>query len=118
MRAFFDEAVEDAAPRDQDGDGLLAQYGIYTFVEDPPYELDVTRQFSFNDEDGEYDHMAQLQCTFEFEPTDELRAVPAANLWSWDASDFFVEVRAMPGFRIVEELKLSPGRLVIAYSEV
>jgi hypothetical protein len=55
---------------------------------------------------------------FEFEPTDELRAVPAANLWSWDASDFFAEALAMQGFRIVEELKLTPRRLVIEYSEV
>jgi hypothetical protein len=118
MRAFFTEVVEDAAPREQDGDGLLAQYGIYTFSGAPLYELDITRQFSFNDEEGEYDHMAQLQCTFEFDPTDELRAVPAANRWSWDVSDFFAEVLAMPGFRIVDELKLAPRRLVIEYSDV
>jgi hypothetical protein len=118
MRTFFAEEVEDAAPREQDGDGLLAQYGVYTFTGEPLYELDITRQFSFNDEDGEYDHMAQLQCTFELEPTDELRAVADANLWSWDASDFFAEVLAMPGFRIVEELKLTPRRLVIEYSDV
>jgi hypothetical protein len=118
MRVFFAEVVEDAAPREEDGDGLLAQYGIYDFSGQPLYELDMTRQFSFNDEEGEYDHMSQLQCTFEFEPSEELRAVPDANLWSWDAGDFFAEALAMPGFGIVEELKLTPRRLVIDYSEV
>ena len=62
--------------------------------------------------------MSQLQCTFQFDPTDELHAVPAANPWSWNASDFFAEALAMPGFRIVDELKPTPRRLVIEYSQV
>lgn len=118
MRRFFAEDVDDAAPRDQNGDGLLAQYGIYAFGGPPLYQLDMSRQFSFDDENGEYDHMSQLQCTFEFDPTDELRAVEPATLWSWDSSDFFAEALAMAGFRIVDELKLIPRRLRIEYSDL
>jgi hypothetical protein len=97
MRAFYAEAVDGG---------------------EPLYELDITRQLSFEDEDGEYDHMAQLQCTFAFSPTDALRAIPPANLWSWDAEDFFTEALALPGFRAVEELGLTPTRLVVEYSDV
>jgi hypothetical protein len=84
VRAFAAEPVEDAEPRDQEGDGILAQYGIYDWGDGEHFELDMTRQLSFADEDGEYSHMAQLQCTFLFEPTDELRALGDENLWSFD----------------------------------
>jgi hypothetical protein len=44
--------------------------------------------------------------------------MPDANLWSWEAGDFFAEVLAMPGFRVVGDLKLTPRRLVIEHSDV
>ena len=79
MRPFAAELVDDAEPADQDGDGILAQYGVYDWGDGEHFDLGMTRQFSFSDEDGEYDHMSQLNCTFHFAPTDELRAIPARS---------------------------------------
>jgi hypothetical protein len=119
MERFAAEGVEDAAPRDRAGDAFLAQYGIFALSGQGSFELDMTRQFSFEDADGEYEHMSQLNCTFEFTPTDELSVIEPATLWSWDAEgDFFAEARTLPGFRIVEDLSLRPERLVISYSDV
>src|SRR4051812_44417166 len=70
MRRFAAEPVEDCEPREEDGDGILAQYGVFGWGEGPHFELDMTRQFCFADEDGEYDHMSQLMCTFRFAVTD------------------------------------------------
>jgi hypothetical protein len=66
MRRFAAEVVEDAEPPEEDGDGILAQYGTYDWHDGdgPHFELDMTRQFALTDEDGEYSHMAQLRCTF------------------------------------------------------
>ena len=114
MQRFAREGAEDvpAEPGDYD-DGILAQYGLW----EGTFELDMTRQFSFY-EDGEYDHMAQLSCTFHFAPTDRLRALRDENLWSFDLDldEFFVHARALPGFDAVRGL--TPLRLDIAYSDV
>ena len=119
MRRFAEEPVEDAAPREEDGDGILAQYGIYRTM-GPDFQLDMTRQFSFEDEDGEYSHMSQLECTFEFAAVEALRAIGNADLWSFGLAldAFFEQALAMPGFRVVRELGLDPLRLVIDYSEI
>jgi hypothetical protein len=120
MQAFAAEPVEDAEPRDEDGDGILAQYGTYDWGDGEHFELDMTRQFSFADEDGEYSHMAQLQCTFQFEPTDELRALGDENLWSFELplDEFFEQALAMPGFRGIRDLDVTPLRLVVDYNDV
>jgi hypothetical protein len=116
VRRFADEIIEDCEPRDQDGDGLLAQYGCYG---QPTFELDMTRQFIFV-EDGEYDHMAQLSCTFEFDASDSLVAAGAESMWSFGMSmdAFFEAAMAMPGFRVVRESGEAPRALTIAYSDV
>ena len=118
LRRFAEEPVEDAAPREDGGDLLLAQYGIYGSGRD--FELDVTRQFSFHDEDGEYSHMSQLSCRFKFAVLEELRTIESANLWSFVLTphDFFEEALAMPGFRIVREMRLDALCLVLSYSQV
>jgi hypothetical protein len=120
MRRFAGEPVPDAAPREQDGDGVLAQYGTYDWGNGEHFELDMTRQFSFTDEDGEYSHMAQLHCAFWYKPTRELRALGEDNLWSFgmELDDFFAQALAMPGFRGVREAGVRPRRLVIDYGDV
>jgi hypothetical protein len=118
-RRFADEPVEDAAPRDEDGDGILAQYGTYGWSKGR-FEVDLTRQFTFADEDGEYDHMAQLSCTFRFEMTDTLRALPGGDLWSFgmDLDAFFAAALALPGFAAVRESRAEPVELDIGYGDV
>jgi len=118
IERFALEGAEDvpSEPGDYD-DGILAQHGVYDWGEGESFEVDMTRQFSFY-KDGEYDHMAQLQCTFHFEPTDELRAAGEKNLWSFDTDldEFFAAARALPGFVAVRGLM--PTRLEISYSDV
>ena len=77
MRQFAAEPVEDCAPAEQDrrrDPRAVRNVTTRSSVFREQFELDMTRQFSFVDGDGEYDHMAQLNCTFDFEPVDELRA--------------------------------------------
>lgn len=115
MRAFAAEPVENADPVEEDGDGILAQYGTYDWGDGEHYTVDMTRQFCFS-EDGEYAGMAQLQCTFECAPTDALRAVGEGNLWSFGTplDAFFAKALALPGFAV----PLVPLRLVTDYSDV
>lgn len=119
-RRFAAEDVEDAAPRDIDGDMFLAQYGIYSSsAGGKAFQLDMTRQFTFYDEDDEYDHMSQMNCTFEYAVTDDLRALGESNLWSGaDLDAFFDRALALPGFRGVREAGAVPERLVVDYSEI
>jgi hypothetical protein len=120
MRQFAEEPVADARAPEDEGDGILAQYFIFAWEGPPHVELDMTRQFSFADDDGEYSHMTQLQCTFQFAVTDELRTLGEDNLWSFDLplDVFFEQALAMPGFRGVRELGVDPLRVVIEYDEV
>jgi hypothetical protein len=124
MRRFAREPADDvpSEPGDYD-DGILAQYGVYDWSgtgRSEWFELDMTRQFSFYDEEGEYDHMAQLACTFRFEPTAALRDLGEADLWSFDMDldAFFDEALAMPGFVGVRNFGVVPASLVIHYGDV
>jgi len=120
MRAFAREPASDALPADEDGDGILAQYGTYDWEGSPVFMLDMTRQFMFADEHGEYSHMAQLFCEFQFAVTDELREAGEDNLWSFGRplDEFFDEALDMPGFRTVSELDLAPLRFAVGYGRV
>ena len=80
-------------------DAFLFQCGVYDFTGKREYQVDLVRQFVF-EEDGEYDHMEQLHCTIYFAPTPELNGLEA-ELWSYDfpsPSEFFDHVSTMPGY--------------------
>lgn len=116
MRAFADEHVEDVGP-DKDCDGVLAEFGTWDWGQGEHFSVGLTRQFVFYDGD-EYDHMAQLHCTFEYEPTAELQALGSGELWSFDMTldAFFAQALAMEGFGAVRGLK--PRRLELSYGDV
>lgn len=120
FQQFSAEPLEDCEPAEQDGDLVLAQFGTYDCGEEERFELDLTRQFSFVDASGEYDHMAQLNCTFVFEPTHELREVGSGSVWSGNKpmGEFFREALALPGFSLVHERRLAPIRLHLSYSDI
>jgi hypothetical protein len=119
MRVLAAEPVEDAGPRDEDGDGLLAQYGSYGLWTPKRFQLDITRQLTFYEGD-EYAGMAQLHCTFEYELTDELMAVGEKSFWSFgmELDDFFEQALALPGFAAVQQARLTPIRLDVDYGDV
>jgi hypothetical protein len=82
-------------------DALLFQSGVYDFTGRDLFHFGFVRQFTF-EEDGEYDHMEQLDCSLLFEPDAELQKLET-NLWSYDfdsAEKFFAAVEALPGFSL------------------
>lgn len=86
-------------------DALLFQAGTYDFTGPELFSLYLTRQFTHEEEDGEYGGMEQLHCIIYYEPTPELRGL-ARNLWSSacaSVADFFARVEGMPEFRIPAE---------------
>lgn len=118
-RRFAAEPVDGIAP-DAEADGVLAQFGTFDWGAGPAFELDMTRQLAFEDEDGEYDHMAQVTCTFRFPANDALTALSESNLWSFDLTldEFFARALALPGFAKVATAGVEPTELEIAFGEV
>lgn len=104
---------------DAGADGLLVQYGTYDWGDGEMFELDFTRQFSY-EEDGEYDGMTQLNCTLRFEPAQELRDLGEDNLWSFDMSreEFFARAEALPGFAGVLRLGVAPSELEVHFGDL
>lgn len=88
-----------AVPVDCADDALLFQCGVYGNTGHPLFQFGFVRQFTF-EEDGEYDHMEQLDCSIHFEPDAELQRLET-NLWSYDFDSFrafFACVEALPEF--------------------
>lgn len=80
-------------------DALLFQCGVYNFTGRDLFHFGFVRQFTF-EEDGEYDHMEQLDCSLLFEPDAKLQQLET-NLWSYDfssAEEFFSAVEVLPEF--------------------
>lgn len=64
-----------------DADGLLFQYGTFSFDGVPEFVLDFTRQFEINDVDGEHDHYVQVHCELRYPDEPVLREVGKLNSW-------------------------------------
>jgi hypothetical protein len=64
-----------------DADGLLFQYGTFSFDGPPEFLLDFTRQFEINDVDGEHDHYVQVHCELHYADEPVLREVGKFNSW-------------------------------------
>lgn len=83
-------------------DAFLFQTGTYSFTGPELFSLHFTRQFTHEEEDGEYGGMEQLHCVIYYEPTPELRAL-TCTLWSSrceSLAEFFAQVDALPAFQI------------------
>lgn len=61
--------------RDEDGDMLLFQYGVFDWGQGKNFEIDFTRQFY------KPENIVQLRCTLYFEP-EQAKKLSAWNLWS------------------------------------
>lgn len=88
-----------AVPVDCADDALLFQCGVHDFTGRARFHFGFVRQFTF-EEDGEYDHMEQLDCSLLFEPDAELHRLET-NLWSYDFGSFqafFSAVEDLPEF--------------------
>jgi hypothetical protein len=96
FKSFVQEPVECA------DDGILFQCGVYEWTGEPQFEFDFTRQFSTDDEDGEYEGMEQLHCKFSCDPDEELQELNT-NLWAYDFAtldEYFEAVQALKEFQV------------------
>ena len=96
FKSFMRESVDCA------DDGVLFECGVFSFTGEDLFYLEFVRQFSFNDDAGEYEHMEQLHCTFTCAPTDELVKIQK-NLWGYDfesLDEYFSAVENLREFQI------------------
>ncbi|WP_246101079.1 hypothetical protein [Streptomyces cyaneus] len=64
-----------------DGDGLLFQYGTYSFDGSPTFMVDLTRQFEVFDADGDHDHYVQVHCEVRYGSEPALEALGSFDSW-------------------------------------
>ncbi|MFE6327037.1 hypothetical protein [Streptomyces sp. NPDC057838] len=75
-------------PNTPDADGLLFQYGTYSFDDPPAFTLDLIRQFEIADDRGEHHHYIQLHCELRYGLAPGLQALGSFNSWFFhDAGD-------------------------------
>jgi hypothetical protein len=118
FRQFAELPVEDVAS--EDGDMCLFQWGTYDWGggRGERFEINFLRQFTIED-DGEYDHMEQLHCTFEFEPTEALRGLGSGEHWiAGDLADGLGRVEALPIFAVLREPSVPPSAARIKQEQV
>ncbi len=81
---FAASPVDGILGLDEEGDGLLVQYGMNDWHDEDGrhFELTFTRQFAHPHDDGEVG-LSQLHCTFLYATTPALEAIQSAYLWSF-----------------------------------
>ncbi|MFI5916575.1 hypothetical protein [Dactylosporangium sp. NPDC051541] len=95
FRRFAAVPVEDAASSDDDGDGVLAEFGTFDFYGTPEFLAGLARQFIEADDEVV---MWQLRCKFHRTPGAVTEALGSGNLWSCSMplDDFFAEALPFP----------------------
>ncbi|MFE9923683.1 hypothetical protein ACFYQA_19490 [Streptomyces sp. NPDC005774] len=68
-------------PDTTDADGLLFQYGTYSFNGPVRFTLDLARQFEVADSDGDHDHYVQVHCELRYRPAPALQALGSFDSW-------------------------------------
>jgi hypothetical protein len=117
-RRFATIPADDAAPVDEDGDGILAQFGTYSFRGAREFSADFTRQFlSHGEEDAQ---MWQQSCTLYWDPSPETDALASGHLWSFGMAltAFFAEAVALPGWAWALDCAQTPRELVVTLERV
>ena len=84
-------------PPGPDSDGVLVEYGTFTFGDERLFHVSLVRQFAIPDED-EY---VQFHCDLRFAPTDGLVALGNLHAWWWPSEgpslvEWFADIRARP----------------------
>ncbi len=102
---FYVNTDIDGCPKTDDGDMLLFEWGG-PYPWDQSVSLSLTRQFSFNDEHGEYDHMQQLHMHCRYDPAQV--SLVSSNEWldGMDADTMLDRVLNAPCTKLVEHLRM------------
>ena len=92
---------EDAYPLDDDGDGMLIQWGTFDFETQPIFQFDVARQFICSDEEEpEEDAIWQLHLTLHY-AAEELTSEVAGDLWIFDPAECTSARETIAGHRLL-----------------
>jgi hypothetical protein len=118
FRIFAALPVEGVAPPDNDGDGVLAEFGMYKFRGQYEFSTGFTRQFIEDDEPDP--PMWQVSCTLHWPPNLENALLDAGELWSFDKTldEFFEEAVALPGWAWALERERTPGDLELLFTQI
>lgn len=95
----------DGCPKDSGADMLLFEWGG-PYPWDECVSLNLTRQFSFSDEDGAYERMQQLHMHCRYDPNEV--SLVAGNAWldGQDTEAFLQYVLNAPCTETVKHLKM------------
>lgn len=117
-RRFSVIPADDAAPIAEDGDGVLAQFGTFSFRGNSEFSVDLTRQFV--EAGGNDASMWQLECTVHYASSMSNRALASGNLWSFgmELDDFFRRAVNLPGWAWALAGTEGPRDLVVYLGEV
>jgi hypothetical protein len=102
-----------AAP---DADGLLFQYGTYSFDGPPVFTVDFARQFEVSDAQGDHDHYLQVHCELRCGSGSLGAAFGSFNSWFFhgDGADLDAWVRDLtehPAWMAVRTLRPTEVRV-------
>jgi hypothetical protein len=118
FQRFASLPVERTAPSDEDGDGVLAQFGTRDLGGHRQFEVDLTRQII--EAGGSDAVMWQLSCTLRWSSSPQTDALASGSLWSFGRSldEYFEDAVALPGWAWALNTSLRPEGLAIVLSEV
>lgn len=102
---FYASTSIEGCPKDSDGDMLLFEWGG-PYPWDEYVSLSLTRQFSLNDKDGEYERMQQLRMHCRYDASQV--ALVAGNEWlhGQNTDAFLQNVLNAPCTVIVKNLNM------------
>ncbi|GGN82153.1 hypothetical protein GCM10010112_59340 [Actinoplanes lobatus] len=97
FRQFAPLPTEDAAPPEEDGDGILAEFGSHDFRGEREFSTSLTRQFT---EIGDKDAMWQLGCAFYWAPQAATDVLESGHMWPLGRAldEFFDKLVSLPGW--------------------
>jgi hypothetical protein len=102
---FYASSSIEECPKDSDSDKLLFEWGG-PYPWDDCVSLSLTRQFSFNDEDGEYEGMQQLHMHCRYDANQV--TLPMGNEWLYqqDTDAFLQYILNAPCTIIVKNIDM------------
>jgi hypothetical protein len=117
FRQFAMLPTEDAAPAEEDGDGILAEFGTYDFRGEREFSASLTRQFV---EVGNEGAMWQLGCTFYWTSRAATDVLASGHMWSFGRTldDFFDDLVQLPAWAWAMSGVQVPRDLVIDLDRV
>ena len=116
-RHFAAIPVDDAAPAEEDGDAVLAQFGTHDFRGASEFAVDLTRQMVAAREGSP---IWQLACTLYWQTDSVTSALASGELWSFGMTpdEFFTEAAALPGWKWALTGSRAPRDFVTTFDEV